>query len=168
MARWNKDKKVLEHKHSKFWVYRLQDLPEPNLQREVFPYEQISRIDFDHKLISIDPADEFLITDTTFRDGQQARPPYTVQQIEVIFDLLHRLSGPNGVIRQSEFFLYSNRDRESVFGSADGTQRDWNPHLGLRLPYFLQTQQFPCQDNGKISCYCPGRPGQRHYSALPF
>jgi isopropylmalate/homocitrate/citramalate synthase len=114
MARWNKHKRVLEHQHSKFWVYRLQDVPEPNLQREVFPYEQISRIDFDHKLISIDPADEFLITDTTFRDGQQARPPYTVQQIETIFDLLHRLSGPNGVIRQSEFFLYSNRDRESV------------------------------------------------------
>lgn len=114
MARWNKLKKVLEHQHTKFWVYRLQDVPEPNLQREVFPYGEISRIDFDHKLISIDPADEFVITDTTFRDGQQARPPYTVQQIENIFDLLHRLSGANGVIRQTEFFLYSKRDRESV------------------------------------------------------
>ena len=114
MARWNKLKKVLEHQHTKFWVYRLQDVSEPNLQREVFPYGEISRIDFDHKLISIDPADEFVITDTTFRDGQQARPPYTVQQIENIFDLLHRLSGANGVIRQTEFFLYSKRDRESV------------------------------------------------------
>jgi len=114
MARWNKLKKVLEHQHTKFWVYRLQDVSEPNLQREVFPYGEISRIDFDHKLISIDPADEFVITDTTFRDGQQARPPYTVQQIETIFDLLHRLSGDNGVIRQTEFFLYSKRDRESV------------------------------------------------------
>ena len=114
MARWNKLKKVLEHQHTKFWVYKLQDVPEPNLQREVFPYGEISRIDFDHKLISIDPADEFVITDTTFRDGQQARPPYTVQQIESIFDLLHRLSGANGVIRQTEFFLYSKRDRESV------------------------------------------------------
>jgi isopropylmalate/homocitrate/citramalate synthase len=114
MARWNKLKKVLEHQHTKFWVYRLQDVPEPNLQREVFPYGEISRIDFDHKLISIDPADEFVITDTTFRDGQQARPPYTVQQVENIFDLLHRLSGANGVIRQTEFFLYSKRDRESV------------------------------------------------------
>ena len=114
MARWNKLKKVLEHQHTKFWVYRLQDVSEPNLQREVFPYGEISRIDFDHKLISIDPADEFVITDTTFRDGQQARPPYTVQQIESIFDFLHRLSGANGVIRQTEFFLYSKRDRESV------------------------------------------------------
>jgi isopropylmalate/homocitrate/citramalate synthase len=114
MARWNQHKKVLEHQHTKFWVYRLQEVTEPNLQREVFPYAQVSRIDFDHKLISIDPADELVITDTTFRDGQQARPPYTVQQIEAIFDLLHRLGGPNGVIRQTEFFLYSNRDREAV------------------------------------------------------
>jgi isopropylmalate/homocitrate/citramalate synthase len=114
MARWNKDKKVLEHEHTKFWFYRLQEVAEPNLQRDVFPYEQVSRIDFDHKLIPIDPAEELVITDTTFRDGQQARPPYTVEQIETIFDLLHRLSGPNGVIRQTEFFLYSKRDRESV------------------------------------------------------
>jgi isopropylmalate/homocitrate/citramalate synthase len=114
MARWNKQRKVLDHQHSKFWTYRLQEVPEPNLQREVFPYEQVSRIDFDHKLISIDPADELVITDTTFRDGQQARPPYTVQQIETIFDFMHRLGGPNGVIRQTEFFLYSRRDRESV------------------------------------------------------
>ncbi|UCG14945.1 MAG: histone-lysine N-methyltransferase [Deltaproteobacteria bacterium] len=114
MARWNEHKKVLEHQHSKFWVYRLQEVPEPNLQREVFPYDRVSRIDFDHKLISIDPADEMVITDTTFRDGQQARPPYTVQQIETIFDFLNRLAGPNGVIRQTEFFLYSKRDRESV------------------------------------------------------
>ena len=114
MARWNKHKKLLEHQHSKFWVYRLQDIPEPNLQREVFPYDQVSRIDFDHKLVSIDRGDEVVSTDTTFRDGQQARPPYTVRQIEKIFDLLHRLSGPNGVIRQTEFFLYSKRDRECV------------------------------------------------------
>ena len=72
MARWNKHKKVLEHQHSRFWMYRLQDVPEPNLQREVFPYDQVSRIDFDHKLISIDRAEEMVITDTTFRDGQQA------------------------------------------------------------------------------------------------
>jgi len=114
MARWNRHKKVLDHQHTKFWTYRILDIPEPNLQRDVFPYDKVSRIDFDHKLISIDPADELLITDTTFRDGQQARPPYSVEQIETIFDFLHRMGGPNGVIRQTEFFLYSNRDREAV------------------------------------------------------
>lgn len=54
------------------------------------------------------------ITDTTFRDGQQSRPPYTAKQIVEIYDFLHRLSGPKGVIRQSEFFLYSEKDKEAV------------------------------------------------------
>ena len=72
------------------------------------------RIDFDHKILPIDPADDIFITDTTFRDGQQARPPYTVKQIETIFELLHRLSGPNGVIRQSEFFLYTDKDKQAL------------------------------------------------------
>lgn len=114
MAKWNRCKRVLEHEHTKFWRHELMDVSEPNLQREVFPYDEVCRIDFDHKLIAIDPAEEIFITDTTFRDGQQARPPYTVEQICDIFDLLYRLGGPNGVIRQSEFFLYSNKDKEAV------------------------------------------------------
>lgn len=114
MARWNQRKKVLNHEHSKFWQYNLVDLAEPNLMREIFPYDEVPRIDFDHKLLPIDPAEDFFITDTTFRDGQQARPPYTVKQIETIFDFLHRLSGPHGVIRQSEFFLYTDKDRQAL------------------------------------------------------
>ncbi|MGV8080700.1 MAG: histone-lysine N-methyltransferase [Syntrophales bacterium] len=114
MAKWNKYRKVLDHEHSKFWRYELKDIEEPNLQKEVFPYEEVCRIDFDHKLVTINPADDIFITDTTFRDGQQSRPPYTVQQIVDLFTLMHRLGGPRGVIRQTEFFLYSNRDREAV------------------------------------------------------
>ena len=114
MARWNPTRRVLDHEHSRFWQYDLKNIPEPNLQRDVFPYEEVCRIDFDHKFIPIDPAEEIWITDTTFRDGQQARPPYTVEQILKIFDFLNRLSGPRGVIRQTEFFLYSQRDKEAV------------------------------------------------------
>lgn len=114
MARWNIKKRVLDHEHSKFWKHHLVDIQEPNLMREVFPYTEVPHIDFDHKLLPIDPAEELFITDTTFRDGQQARPPYTVKQIDTIFDFLHRLSGPQGVIRQSEFFLYNDRDRQAV------------------------------------------------------
>jgi isopropylmalate/homocitrate/citramalate synthase len=114
MARWNPAKKVLDHEHTRFWQYDLKNISEPNLQRDVFPYEEVCRIDFDHKFIPIDPADELWITDTTFRDGQQARPPYSVEQILQIFDFLSRLSGPRGVIRQTEFFLYSDRDKEAV------------------------------------------------------
>ena len=114
MARWNPVKKVLDHEHTRFWQYDLKNISEPNLQRDVFPYEEVCRIDFDHKFIPIDPADEIWITDTTFRDGQQARPPYSVDQILQIFDFLSRLSGPRGVIRQTEFFLYSDRDKQAV------------------------------------------------------
>ncbi len=114
MARWSSKKRVLEHEHSRFWMPQLIDTPEPNLMREIFPYEEVPLIDFDNRIIPIDPAEDMFITDTTFRDGQQARPPYTVSQIGTIFDLLHRLSGPNGVVRQAEFFLYTAKDREAL------------------------------------------------------
>ncbi len=114
MAEWDKDRGVLVHKHTKFWQHSVREVDEPNLQRDVFPYDEVARIDFDFNMVTPHPAEEFLITDSTFRDGQQARPPYTVEQIVHIFELLHRLGGPNGIIRQSEFFLYSNKDREAV------------------------------------------------------
>ena len=114
MARWNKDRRLLDHEHSSFWKYRLQEVDEPNLMRDIFPYTEVARIDFDYKFVMPAPPKDMLLTDTTFRDGQQARPPYTVQQIVDIFDMLHRLSGPRGIIRQSEFFLYSDKDKEAV------------------------------------------------------
>jgi isopropylmalate/homocitrate/citramalate synthase len=114
MARWNKDRRLLDHEHSTFWKYRLQEVEEPNLMRDIFPYTEVARIDFDYKFVMPQPPKEMVITDTTFRDGQQARPPYTVRQIAEIFDMLHRLSGPRGIIRQSEFFLYSAKDKEAV------------------------------------------------------
>lgn len=87
---------------------------EPNLLREQFPYEAPPLVVFDDTDVPMDRPDDIFITDTTFRDGQQARTPYTVGQIAALFDLLHRLSGPRGVIRQTEFFLYSDKDRQAV------------------------------------------------------
>jgi isopropylmalate/homocitrate/citramalate synthase len=58
--------------------------------------------------------EEIWITDTTFRDGQQSRSPYTVDQIVRIFDYLHELDNNSGVIRQTEFFIYSKKDREAL------------------------------------------------------
>ncbi len=94
--------------------FPLQDVSEPNLMRDIFPYSEVCKITFDHKLEPLAPSKHMLITDTTFRDGQQARPPYTVEQIGRIFDLLHKMSGPAGIIRQSEFFLYTKKDKEAV------------------------------------------------------
>lgn len=92
----------------------LQDVKEPVLFRDQFPYTEIPRIAFDGLVVPVAPADDIFITDTTFRDGQQARPPYTVKQIVDIYDMLHRLGGRGGVIRQCEFFLYTEKDREAV------------------------------------------------------
>lgn len=94
--------------------FPLVDVEKPELFRSVFPYSEMVRVSFDHKIESIDPPEEIFITDTTFRDGQQSRPPFSVQQVEDIFNFLHRLSGPNGVIRQTEFFLYTEKDKEAV------------------------------------------------------
>ena len=94
--------------------FRLQDVKKPNLFRDFFPYAHVPRIFFDNMFeIPALPSDIW-ITDTTFRDGQQSRPPYTVEQIEKLFDYLHRLSGEKGLIRQTEFFLYSNKDKQAV------------------------------------------------------
>jgi len=94
--------------------YELIDREEPNLLRELFPYVEPPKVAFDGKTVPMDPAEEIFITDTTFRDGQQARQPYTVQQILDLYKLMAKLGGPNGVIRKSEFFLYTQKDREAV------------------------------------------------------
>jgi len=92
----------------------LADVQKPNLYREIFPYTEFPKVVFDNETVSYDIPEEIWITDTTFRDGQQARPPYTPEQILKIYDLLHEIDGGTGLIRQCEFFLYSKRDRRAV------------------------------------------------------
>jgi len=114
MVIMKRGKSFLDNRIKKRERFKLQDVDEPNLFRDIFPYEEVCRVEFDHRVELIDPPEEIFITDTTFRDGQQARPPYTVQQMVDLYDMLHRLGGPNGVIRQTEFFLYSDKDKEAV------------------------------------------------------
>jgi len=94
--------------------YPLRDVQEPNLFRDIFPYTQLPRVPFDGAAVPMARAARLRITDTTFRDGQQARPPFTVSQVVDIYTLLHRLDGGSGLIDVSEFFVYSRRDREAV------------------------------------------------------
>jgi len=93
---------------------KLVDVGRPNLYREVFPYTEFPKVTFDNQTVEYDIPNEIWITDTTFRDGQQARPPYMPEQILRIYDLLHEIDGGTGLIRQCEFFLYSERDRKAV------------------------------------------------------
>jgi citrate (Re)-synthase len=94
--------------------FELKNVKEPVLYRDMFPYTSVPRVVLEDRMIQTNIPKDIWITDTTFRDGQQSRPPYTPKQIADIFDFMHRMSGPNGVIRQTEFFLYSERDREAV------------------------------------------------------
>jgi isopropylmalate/homocitrate/citramalate synthase len=94
--------------------FELKNVKEPVLYRDMFPYSSVPRVALQDRLIQTNIPKDIWITDTTFRDGQQSRPPYTPKQIADIFDFMHRMGGPNGVIRQTEFFLYSDKDREAV------------------------------------------------------
>lgn len=94
--------------------YALQDVEEPNLYRTLFRYDEVPKLMFNRRMVPQTMPKEVWITDTTFRDGQQSREPYTTKQIVDLYDMLHRLGGPRGVIRQSEFFLYSKKDRDAV------------------------------------------------------
>ena len=96
-------------------MYILDDVEKPNVFRNMFPYSEIPKIPFNDRIVPHNMPKDIWITDTTFRDGQQSRAPYTTEQIVKIYDYLHELGGPNGMIRASEFFLYSKKDRDAVY-----------------------------------------------------
>jgi len=96
------------------YMYQLQDTPEPELFREMFPYVETPKIAFNYRRVPENMPEDIFITDTTFRDGQQSRVPYTTEQMVHIYKLLHELGGPNGMVRQTEFFVYSEKDRRAL------------------------------------------------------
>ena len=96
-------------------MYPLVDVETPNVFHNLFPYTEIPKIAFNDRIVPHHMPDDIWITDTTFRDGQQSRAPYSTEQIVTIYDYLHKLGGENGKIRQSEFFLYSKKDRDAVY-----------------------------------------------------
>ena len=105
--------------------YPLVDVTEPNLHREVFPYDEVPKVQFNHTRVPLGMPSEIWMTDTSFRDGQQSRAPYSVEQIVDLYKMLSRLGGPNGLIRQTEFFVYSETDRTALRRCQD---------LGLKFP----------------------------------
>ncbi|MCL2671882.1 MAG: 2-isopropylmalate synthase [Clostridiales bacterium] len=114
-------KLLIENKYH----YDLQDVESPNLFRELFSYEQIPKVSFNHRITPRRMPEHIWITDTTFRDGQQSRAPFTVEQIVHLYKLLAKLGGRNGIVRQSEFFVYSETDRKALHACRD---------LGLPFP----------------------------------
>ncbi len=109
----------------KSYKYSLQDVEEPNLYRNVYNYEDVPKIAFNHRRVPMSMPEEIWITDTSLRDGQQSVEPYTVQQIVDLYKLMSKLGGPYGIIRQTEFFVYSKKDREALEKCRE---------LGLKFP----------------------------------
>ena len=101
------------------YKYSLQDVDDPNLYRDIYPYDEIPKIAFNHRRVPMALPEEIWVTDTTFRDGQQSRAPYTVKQIVDLYKMLHRLGGPRGLVRQSEFFVYTDKDKEAMLRCMD-------------------------------------------------
>ena len=96
------------------YKYSLQDVEEPNLYRDIYPYDDVPKVAFNHRRVPMCMPEDIWITDTSLRDGQQSREPYTVEQIVELYKLMSRLGGPYGIIRQTEFFVYSKKDREAI------------------------------------------------------
>ena len=101
------------------YQYQLQERDEPNLFREQFSYTEIPKITFNHRMVPMNTPENIWITDTTFRDGQQSTSPFTVEQIVALYKLMHKLGGHKGIVRQSEFFIYTEKDREALRACLD-------------------------------------------------
>ena len=96
------------------YKYQLQDVENPNLLDDIYDYEEVPKVSFNHRRVPMNMPEDIWITDTTFRDGQQAVEPYTADQMVELYKYMHRLGGPYGIIRQTEFFAYSEKDREAI------------------------------------------------------
>ncbi len=94
--------------------YEIKNVKEPNLYRDIFPYSDVPKVKFDEESVIMDLPDNIFITDTTFRDGQQSMTPFKEEQILEIFKYLNKLDNNSGIIRQTEFFIYTNRDIKAI------------------------------------------------------
>ncbi|MBS3762311.1 MAG: hypothetical protein KGZ25_03295, partial [Planctomycetes bacterium] len=154
-------------------ISELIDLEEgtPELLEETFPYSQVPQVTFEGKaqehidgeLVEFDFDERternLVISDTTFRDGQQARPPYSKKQIVDLYKLLGKLGGPNQIIHNSEFFLYSDSDIEAVEACLEEYESDpslpqptaWIRGLSEDSLYLKLMQHMGIKETGLLS-----------------
>jgi isopropylmalate/homocitrate/citramalate synthase len=122
MIEISKKSNLLEQKS---YRYSLQDVAEPNLYREIYTYSEVPMVPFNHRRVPLNMPEEIWITDTSFRDGMQSQAPYTVKQIVDLYKMMSRLGGPKGIIRATEYFVYSENDRKALNSCME---------LGLEFP----------------------------------
>ncbi len=91
----------------------------PNYFKNLFPYSEIPKVTFNNILLPMEIPENIWVTDTTFRDGQQSMSSFTMDQIVTLYDYLHKIDNHTGIIKQTEFFLYSKKDRKAVSKCMD-------------------------------------------------
>ena len=123
------------------------------LRREGIDYEELEnailkqwplppRLITDGINIDPEPPGQLFITDTTFRDGQQAfYVYYSINNAVSLFRLLADLDNGSGRITRSEFFLYTGRDRELVKAIKN---------LGLEWPKVIGWGRARVEDVGLV------------------
>lgn len=95
------NRKVYLDKHSNLLqleehMYPLVDVKKPNVFRNLFRYDEIPKIAFNDRIVPHSMPDEIWITDTTFRDGQQSRAPYSTEQIVKLYEYFTGLAVRTG------------------------------------------------------------------------
>lgn len=111
MLKFNMRSNLLDERDFK---YPLQDSDKPNLFRDLFHYDEVPKIAFNNRRVPMNMPPSIWLTDTTFRDGQQSRAPYSAKNMVDLYRMMHQLGGPEGIIRQTEFFAYSPADRKAI------------------------------------------------------
>ncbi|MGQ9781400.1 MAG: homocitrate synthase/isopropylmalate synthase family protein [Nitrososphaeria archaeon] len=81
---------------------------ERNYFRDIFPFETPPLARYRK------PIGNIWITDTTLRDGQQGWKTFSVEESLKIYEVLNAISGKKGVIKTTELFLYTKKDREVI------------------------------------------------------
>lgn len=79
-----------------------------NLFRDIFPFDSPPKIKLDKA------PEDIWITDTTLRDGQQGWRTFSAEESLKIYEILGALGGKKGVIRSTELFLYTKKDKEVI------------------------------------------------------
>ena len=118
-------KKTNQLMQSKY-KYQLQDVEEPNLYREIFDYEsmpedRLQQPSGAHARAGRDLDDGYHLPGRS----AERQPLYARADRARSSSWNRRLGGPKGLIRQSEFFLYTDKDREALETCQE---------LGLRVP----------------------------------
>ena len=49
--------------------FQFRDVKDPNLFRNIYPYNEVPRLVFNHRIVPMNIPEKLYITDTTFRDG---------------------------------------------------------------------------------------------------